>query len=103
MWLFQFVILFALILQKVRYDPIRIPQAMEQFFLIPLIIAKSSCFFRYDRSILLWRKYVTKDRVQNLAINKNVVNEIIEPGYIDRLMPERRFDQTLYFTMRGNH
>ncbi len=50
----------------------------------------------------LWRKYVTTDRVQNLAINKNVVNEIIEPGYIDRLMPERRFDQTLYFTMRGN-
>ena len=50
----------------------------------------------------LWRKYVTTDRIQNLAINKNVVNEIIEPGYIDRLMPERRFDQTLYFTMRGN-
>lgn len=50
----------------------------------------------------LWRKYVTTDRVQNLAINKGVVNEIIEPGYIDRLMPERRFDQTLYFTMRGN-
>lgn len=50
----------------------------------------------------LWRKYVTTNRVQNLAINKSVVNEIIEPGYIDRLMPERRFDQTLYFTMRGN-
>lgn len=50
----------------------------------------------------LWRKYVTTDRVQHLALNKNVVNEIIEPGYIDRLMPERRFDQTLYFTMRGN-
>lgn len=50
----------------------------------------------------LWRKYVTTNRVQNLAIYKSVVNEIIEPGYIDRLMPERRFDQTLYFTMRGN-
>lgn len=49
----------------------------------------------------LWRKYVTPDRIQNLALNKNVVNEIIEDGYIDRLMPERRFDQTLYFTMRN--
>ena len=28
-----------------------------------------------------------------------VVNEIIEPGYIQRLSPERRFDQTLYFTV----
>ena len=55
MWLFQFVILFALILQKVRYDPIQIPQAMEQFFLIPLIIAKSSCFFRYDNT--MWKDY----------------------------------------------
>ncbi|MEG2672717.1 MAG: HindVP family restriction endonuclease [Ruthenibacterium sp.] len=49
-----------------------------------------------------WRKYVTTDRIANLALNKNVVNEIIESGYIDRLMPERRFDQTLYFTMRNN-
>lgn len=48
----------------------------------------------------LWRKYVSSDRIQNLALNRNVVNTIIEPGYIDRLMPERRFDQTLYFTMR---
>lgn len=50
----------------------------------------------------LWRKYVTTDRIQNLALNKNVVNQIIEPGYIEKLMPERRFDQTLYFTVRGN-
>ncbi|MGN0549847.1 MAG: HindVP family restriction endonuclease [Acutalibacteraceae bacterium] len=49
----------------------------------------------------LWRKYVTSERIKNLALNKDVVNQIIEPGYIDRLMPERRFDQTLYFTMRG--
>lgn len=48
-----------------------------------------------------WRKYVTTDRIMNLALNKNVVNAIIEPGYIERLMPERRFDQTLYFTVRG--
>lgn len=50
----------------------------------------------------LWRKYVTTDRIVNLALSKDVVHEIIEPGYIERLMPERRFDQTLYFTVRGN-
>lgn len=50
----------------------------------------------------LWRKYVTPSRIQSLALNKKVINEIIEPGYIDKLMPERRFDQTLYFTVRGN-
>lgn len=49
----------------------------------------------------LWRKYVTTDRIKNLALNKDVVNQIIEPGCLDKLMPERRFDQTLYFTMRG--
>jgi hypothetical protein len=47
-----------------------------------------------------WRKYVTSDRIINLALNKEVIHEIIEPGYIERLMPERRFDQTLYFTVR---
>jgi hypothetical protein len=47
-------------------------------------------------------KILTADRIQNLALNKGVVHEIIEPGYIERLMPERRFDQTLYFTVRAN-
>jgi HindVP restriction endonuclease. len=47
-----------------------------------------------------WRKYVTTDRIMNFALNKDIVNEVIEEGYIDKLMPERRFDQTLYFTMR---
>lgn len=50
----------------------------------------------------LWRNYVTTDRLQNFALNKNVVREIIEEGYIDKLRPERRFDQTLYFTMRSH-
>ncbi len=49
----------------------------------------------------VWRKYVSSDRIQNLALNKNSLNDIIKPGYIDKLNPERRFDQTLYFTMRG--
>ena len=48
-----------------------------------------------------WRKYVSTDRIQNFALSKNIINEIIEDGYIDKLMPERRFDQTLYFTMRN--
>lgn len=47
-----------------------------------------------------WRSYVTSDRVVTPALSKEVVNEIIEPGYIERLSPERRFDQTLYFTVR---
>lgn len=50
----------------------------------------------------LWRKYVTADRITHLALNKSVIDEIIEPGYIERLRPERRFDQTLYFTVRVN-
>ena len=29
----------------------------------------------------------------------SLVNNIIEPGNIQRLSPERRFDQTLYFTV----
>lgn len=49
-----------------------------------------------------WRKYVTSDRILNLALNKDTVHEIIESGYIERLRPERRFDQTLYFTVRAN-
>lgn len=48
-----------------------------------------------------WRKYVTTDRVVRPALSKDVVGEIIQPGYIELLSPERRFDQTLYFTVRG--
>ena len=47
-----------------------------------------------------WRQYVTTDRVARPILSKNVVDEIIEDGYIERLSPERRFDQTLYFTAR---
>lgn len=48
-----------------------------------------------------WRKYVTTDRVVHPALSKDVISEIIQPGYIEQLSPERRFDQTLYFTVRG--
>lgn len=47
-----------------------------------------------------WRSYVTSERVVQPYLNKNVLHDIIEPGYIERLRPERRFDQTLYFTVR---
>ena len=47
-----------------------------------------------------WRQYVTSDRVVRPILSKDVVDEIIEEGYIERLSPERRFDQTLYFTAR---
>lgn len=47
-----------------------------------------------------WRQYVTTDRVVRPILHRDVVNDIIAPGYIERLSPERRFDQTLYFTVR---
>lgn len=49
-----------------------------------------------------WKTYVTSPRTTQPILSKNVVNEIIAPGYIEKLSPERRFDQTLYFTVR-NH
>ncbi len=47
-----------------------------------------------------WRKYVASDRILSPLLPKEIVNEIIEPQYIEKLSPERRFDQTLYFTMK---
>ena len=47
-----------------------------------------------------WKRYVTSDRTVRPILSSTVVNEIIEPGYIQRLSPERRFDQTLYFTVQ---
>lgn len=49
-----------------------------------------------------WRTYVTSPRIETPKLPKDVVNEIIAPGYIEMLSPERRFDQTLYFTVRGH-
>jgi len=45
-----------------------------------------------------WSKYVTSSRLANPILESSIINEIIEPGYIEKLKPERRFDQTLYFT-----
>lgn len=46
-----------------------------------------------------WRQYVTTSRVVRPRLVKGVINEIIHEGYIHKLLPERRFDQTLYFTV----
>lgn len=51
----------------------------------------------------LWRKYVTSERILSPLLPKEIVNEIIEPQYIEKLSPERRFDQTLYFTMKSDN
>ncbi|MDO4804833.1 MAG: HindVP family restriction endonuclease [Lachnospiraceae bacterium] len=48
-----------------------------------------------------WRQFVRSNRIVRPILPSSVVNEIIEPGNIERLSPERRFDQTLYFTVRG--
>ena len=50
----------------------------------------------------LWKPYVKSPRTIQPILRKEVVNEIIAPGYIELLSPERRFDQTLYFTARNN-
>lgn len=48
-----------------------------------------------------WRKYVMSERILTPLLPKEIVNKIIEPQYIEKLSPERRFDQTLYFTMKN--
>lgn len=48
-----------------------------------------------------WITYVSSPRTERPILPREVVNEIIAPGYIERLSPERRFDQTLYFTVRN--
>ena len=48
-----------------------------------------------------WKQYVQSQRTVTPILHKDVLNEIIAPGYIERLSPERRFDQTLYFTVRN--
>jgi len=47
-----------------------------------------------------WRSYVTSDRIITPILSKDVTDKIIEPGYIEKLRPERRFDQTLYFASK---
>ena len=48
-----------------------------------------------------WRNYVETPRTARPILPKDAVQSIIEDGYIEKLSPERRFDQTLYFTVRN--
>lgn len=48
-----------------------------------------------------WRSYVASERIMRPILSKTVLRSIIADGYIEKLSPERRFDQTLYFTMRS--
>lgn len=50
----------------------------------------------------IWKKYVSSNRTVKPILPKEVLDSIIEPGCIERLSPERRFDQTLYFTVRND-
>lgn len=50
-----------------------------------------------------WRSYVETPRTANPILSKAAVHSIIENGYIEKLSPERRFDQTLYFTVRNQN
>ncbi len=45
-----------------------------------------------------WRRYVTSDRVLTPAVSKDSLFEILSSDYVENLRPERRFDQTLYYT-----
>jgi hypothetical protein len=47
-----------------------------------------------------WRGYVTSNRITKPALCKDVIDEIISPSHLSKLKPERRFDQTLFFTAR---
>jgi hypothetical protein len=48
----------------------------------------------------IWNSYVSAKRILKPILPKEVLNEIIEPGFVNWLKPERRFDQTLYFTFK---
>lgn len=50
---------------------------------------------------LKWGQFITnKDRIVKPAIKSNELSNIIPEKLIDLLKPERRFDQTLYFTYK---
>lgn len=50
-----------------------------------------------------WKRYVPSDRTVKPILTKDVISDIIEDdSCINKLSPERRFDQTLYFTVLKN-
>lgn len=47
-----------------------------------------------------WRPIANNPRLNRLTLNKDVITKVIQPGYISKLEPERRFDQTLYYSFK---
>jgi hypothetical protein len=50
-----------------------------------------------------WRKYITSKFIPHLRFTKDMLKKIINLDYIDKLMPERRFDQTLYYILKDTY
>lgn len=48
-----------------------------------------------------WRQYVNGERITKPILPSSVVKEILDSDSFKKLSPERRFDQTLYFTMKS--
>jgi hypothetical protein len=48
-----------------------------------------------------WRHYITTIRTIRPVVSKYAISKIIAPEYLENLMPERRFDQTLFFTAKN--
>lgn len=46
-----------------------------------------------------WRQYVKGNRIVRPILPSEVVHDILDAEAFSKLSPERRFDQTLYFTM----
>ena len=43
-----------------------------------------------------WTAYISTNRIIKPILKKNTLNEIIKPGYIEKLSPERRFDWSCF-------
>ena len=47
-----------------------------------------------------WRSYFGDYPLEPFALNQDILHEVIDSDHIDSLSPERRLDQTLYFTYK---
>ena len=47
-----------------------------------------------------WRRYVTSSRITEPAIPRDTISTLLDADSVELLSPERRLDQTLYFTIK---
>jgi hypothetical protein len=47
-----------------------------------------------------WRRFLKDADFSKFPVSKNALDELIDPAYIDKLSPERRLDQTIFFTYK---